>query len=159
MYPIDELWSQRMDAEVAKGHLGAKLAFTRLSFNYFISEAVFAYIVEAVHLVAREGWKLLALYRFDPDSGLWEHRAGVPDRGAGLGDLTAMLDGATPRFATAPESALAGQLDAARKIIAAADALAPTGPVHDPALSDDFERIRWFPLPGEGLAQLHAARA
>ena len=159
MYPIDDLWSRRMDAEVAKGHMGAKLAFTRLSFNYFISEAVFAYIVEAVHLVAREGWKLLALYRFDPDSGLWEHRAGVPDRGASLRDLTAMLDGATPRFETAPESALAGQLDAARKIIAAADALAPTGPVHDPALSADFERIRWFPLPGEGLAQLHAARA
>ena len=69
MLPIDEQWSQRMDAEVAKGHVGAKLAFTRLTFNYFISEAVFDYIVDAVHLLAREGWKLLPLYRFDPDSG------------------------------------------------------------------------------------------
>ena len=32
-----------------------------------------------VHLIADEGWKLLALYRFDPDSGLWQHRAGAPD--------------------------------------------------------------------------------
>ena len=37
MYPIDDAWSRRMDAEVAKGHLGAKLAFTRLTFNYFIT--------------------------------------------------------------------------------------------------------------------------
>ena len=70
-------WSRRMDAEVAKGHMGAKLAFTRLSFNYFITEAVFRYIVDAVHLLASEGWKLLPLYRFDPDTGLWQHRGGA----------------------------------------------------------------------------------
>jgi hypothetical protein len=35
---------------------------------------VFDYIVEAVHLIATEGWKLLPLYRFDPGTGLW-HRA------------------------------------------------------------------------------------
>ena len=69
-----------------KGHLGAKLAFTRLTFNYFISEAVFDYIVDAVHLLAREGWKLLPLYRFDPDSGMWQHRA-APDRPETLCDL------------------------------------------------------------------------
>ena len=62
-----------MDAEVARGHLGAKLAFARLSFNYFMSETVFEYILEAVHLVANEGWKLLPLYSFDPGSGLWRH--------------------------------------------------------------------------------------
>ena len=70
-----------MDDEVARGHLGAKLAFTRLSFNYFISETVFEYILDAVHLIADEGWKLLPLYRFDPDSGLWRHadaRARMP---------------------------------------------------------------------------------
>jgi selenocysteine lyase/cysteine desulfurase len=159
MYPIDDLWSQRMDAEVAKGHMGAKLAFTRLSFNYFISEAVFAYIVDAIHLVARQGWKLLPLYRFDPDSGMWQHRAGRPDRPARLGDLTATLDGAPPRFATAPESALAGQLDAARQVFDAVQAGPPAGPLHDPALSEEFERVRWFPLPGDGLAALLASQA
>jgi selenocysteine lyase/cysteine desulfurase len=33
VYPVDDLWSQRMHAEVAKGHLGAKLAVTRVSFR------------------------------------------------------------------------------------------------------------------------------
>ena len=93
MFPIDEQWSRRMDAEVAKGHMGAKLAFTRLTFNYFISEAVFEYIVDAVHLVAREGWKLLPLYRFDPDSGMWHHRAG---------DAASRGEPAPPRSTAAP---------------------------------------------------------
>jgi selenocysteine lyase/cysteine desulfurase len=159
MYPIDDEWSQRMDAEVAKGHLGAKLAFTRLSFNYFMSEAAFDYVVDAVHLVAAEGRKLLALYRFDPDTGLWQHRSGVPDRPAGLRDFTATRELAPARLATAPESALAGQLEAARQIVAALDARPPADPVDDPSLSDDFERIRWFPLPGEGRVQLQASRA
>ena len=44
-----------MHAEVARGHIGAKLAFTRLTFNYFISETVFAYILDAVHL-HRRAW-------------------------------------------------------------------------------------------------------
>ena len=96
MYPIDDAWSERMDAEVAQGHLGAKLAFARLSFNYFISEAVFDYIVDAVHLVADEGWKLLPLYRFDPDSGIWQ----PPRRDARRrrrSDLAVAFDGAPPR--------------------------------------------------------------
>ena len=115
---------------------------------------MFAYIVDAVHLLAREGWKLLPLYRFDPGSGLWQHRAGTPEPPASLRDAL----GPTPaRFATAPESVLAGQLEAARRILAAIDARPPTGPLDDPMPSEEFERIRWFVLPGEARAELMAA--
>jgi hypothetical protein len=139
--------------------VGAKLAFTRLSFNYFITETVFRYIVDAVHLIADEGWKLLPLYRFDPESGLWQHRGGAADTAPSLRDFAAALDGAPARLATAPESVLAGQLDAAREIIGAVRARPPAGPLHDPVPSADFERVRWFPLPGEGLAQLLTSAA
>ena len=160
MYPIDDLWSRRMDAEVSKGYLGAKLAFTRLSFNYFITETVFRYIVDAVHLIADEGWKLLPLYRFEPGSGLWQHRGGgAADTAPSLRDFAAALDGVPARLATAPESALAGQLEAAREIIDAVRARPPAGPLHDPVPSADFERVRWFPLPGEGLTQLLTSAA
>ena len=128
-------------------------------FNYFISEAVFDYIVDAVHLLADEGWKLLPLYRFDPDTGLWRHRAAMPDPPPSLRDLTAALDGGRAPVATAPESVLPGQLEAAREVIAAVQRAArPPARCYDPELSDEFERIRWFPLPGEGLAQLLAVR-
>ena len=55
MYPIDPAWSAAMRADGVRGRLGMKLAFARISFNYFISETVFDYIVEAVHLIANEG--------------------------------------------------------------------------------------------------------
>jgi hypothetical protein len=52
---------------------------------------------------------------------------------------------------------LAGQLEAARRIIAAVAVRPPPGPARRPAWSEEFERIRWFPLPGEGLDRLRAA--
>ena len=135
--------------------MGAKLAFTRLTFNYFISETVFAYILDAVHLIADHGWKLLALYRFDPRSGIWRHRAGVPDAPT---SLSTALNAVPSRFATAPEIVLPGQLEAARRVIRSVQAHPPAHPPHHPELSDEFERIRWFELPAEALDQLRAAR-
>ena len=132
MYPIDDEWSDGMHAEACLGRLGAKLAFTRISFGYFASEAVFRYVLDAVHLIADEGWRLLPFYRFDAASGLWEH-----ERGPG-------------RFssATAPESVLAVQLEEAQRIMLAAE----PAPAADAPLTPEFERVRWFPLPGEAGA-------
>ena len=154
LYSIDEGWSTRMEAEVAKGNAGAKLAFTRISFNYFISQTVLDYIVDAVHLIAGEGWKLLPLYHFDPVTGLWHHRSGAPEEPPTLRDV---LTGGRERLSSAPESVLPGQLQAARRIIAAVERRPPAGPLDDPDLTDEFERIRWFSLPGDGLARLRAA--
>jgi|tagenome__1003787_1003787.scaffolds.fasta_scaffold20972382_1 selenocysteine lyase/cysteine desulfurase/CRP-like cAMP-binding protein len=156
MYEIDEAWSDGMQAEASRGHLGARLAFVRVNFNYFTSEATFDYIVEAVDLVANEGWKLLPLYQFDPFTGLWHHESGRPRPALTLHDVsfasgTLEFDG--PR-AREPESALSGYLDEGRRIIRAVEAEPPRGPAHEPMLTSEFERIRWFPLPGEALAQL-----
>jgi selenocysteine lyase/cysteine desulfurase len=148
MYAIDEVWSARMEAEVAKGNAGAKLAFTRISFNYFISETVFDYIVDAVHLIAREGWKLLPLYRFDPVTGLWHHRCAAPEE---LPSLRDVLTGGRRQTESAPESVLPSQLKAARQIVASVQADSASATLDDPQLSEEFERIRWFPLPSEGL--------
>jgi hypothetical protein len=84
MYPVDDPWSEGMHAEVVRGHLGAKLAFTRLSFHYYLSETAFRYVVDAVRLLADEGDKLLAHYAFDPDTGLWRHRRAGECAAAGL---------------------------------------------------------------------------
>ena len=57
-------------------------------FNYFTSEAVFDYVLRAVHFLADHGWKLLPLYRFEPSSGLWEHAGRPPRRELGLEDIS-----------------------------------------------------------------------
>jgi selenocysteine lyase/cysteine desulfurase len=150
-YPIDDDWSARMEAECALGQLGAKLGFTRVGFNYFTSEAAFQYVLAAVHLLAEHAWKLLPLYRFDPASGLWRHRHAPP--------APTLADAPVPRLTRQPERALSVQLERARRIVRAVEANPPPPGPPDPELSPQFERIRWFPLPGEALARLTAADA
>lgn len=154
LYGIDDRWSDRMSAQAVEGQMGALLSFTRLSFNYVISEAAFAYILDAIHLIADEGWKLLALYDFDSATGLWRHRSGTSEPPPGLRDV---LTGTPAPLATAPESVLVDQLEAARLIIAELETHPPAGPLTDQVVSPEFERIRWFPLPGEALRQLRAS--
>ncbi|HXV96192.1 MAG TPA: aminotransferase class V-fold PLP-dependent enzyme [Gaiellaceae bacterium] len=137
------------EAEVLRGHAGIKLGFVRLTFNYFISETVFRYLVDAVDFLAEHAGKLLPLYRFDPDSGLWHHREAPREAPVSLDDLPL---GPGLRLAgtseTAPESVLPGYLEEARRIVAGIEAR-PPAPGPPPAVSDEFERLRWFPLPGD----------
>jgi selenocysteine lyase/cysteine desulfurase len=146
---IDIERSHEFEREIARGCEGIKPGWTRVSFNYFISEAVFEYIVDAVDLVATEGWKLLPLYRFDPVTGLWRHRDGPVEPPFRLTDVG--YDEATGEVVLpevphdrAPESALADYLAEARGIFAAAEKDDADGV---PDLGADFEHLRWFELP------------
>lgn len=47
-----------------------------MSWHYFPDDEVLDYIIDAVRLVARVGWRLLGEYRFFSDAGLWRHRRG-----------------------------------------------------------------------------------
>ncbi len=160
MYPIDREWSARMDALAVRGNLGAKLSLVRLGFNYFTSEAVFDYVLEAVHFLADEAWKFLPLYRFNPATGLWRHadarapRLLLADVSFASGTLTYRSD-PPPE---SPSSELADHLDEARRLARALESSPPPGPLPDPALPCEFERARWFPLPSEALLDLQQAR-
>jgi selenocysteine lyase/cysteine desulfurase len=145
-YGVDERWSKAMEAECLRGEMGAKLGFVRLGFNYFISDAVFEYILDAVHLIAEHGWKFLPLYRFDPASGLWRHRAAPP--------APTLADAVIPRALAWPDHALTHHLDEARLLVRTIEAVPPYPPADDPMVSEELEQIRWFPLPGEALARL-----
>jgi hypothetical protein len=150
-----------MGAEISLGHMGAKLSFVRVGFNYFTSEAVFDYIVEAIHLLADEGWKLLPLYRFDPYTGLWHHESGRRQPPLTLHDVSfasGTLEFEGPR-ATEPETALPRYLQEARRIIREVEATPPRAPLRDPKVTPEFEQARWFPLPGEALSELQARSA
>ena len=152
---IDIERSHEFEREIARGCEGIKPGWTRVSFNYFISEAVFQYLVEAVGLVAREGWKLVPLYRFDPVSALWRHRDGPVEPPLRLTDIGYDPDTGDLRLPDvphdrAPESDLAGYLEEARRIFAAADTSGTDGAAPD--LGPDFEQLRWFELPAVCVA-------
>lgn len=73
---IDVELSNEFQTEIARGCEGIKPGWVRVNFNYFISEAVFSYIVEAVELIADHGYRLIEDYHFEQDTGLWRHRRG-----------------------------------------------------------------------------------
>jgi selenocysteine lyase/cysteine desulfurase len=145
---IDIERSHEFEHEIASGCEGIKPGWVRVNFNYFISEASFQYVVEAVRLIAQHGWRLLGDYRFDVERGLWHHRDGVVEPPLRLAQVGYSADGEMVyphRDDTAPESALAEYLKLGEEIMLAT-APAPDDP--PTGVSVDFEQLRWFDLPG-----------
>jgi selenocysteine lyase/cysteine desulfurase len=152
---IDIERSHRFEQEIVSGCEGIKPGWVRVSFNYFISPAVFEYIVEAVHLVATYGWALLPEYRFDPYSGLWRHKHGLVEPPLRLFQLSYADDGELcwpAHHERAGEDALAGYLLEARELCEKAVARPWTEGRGGAGVSAGFEELRWFDLPDECLA-------
>ncbi|MEW6223420.1 MAG: aminotransferase class V-fold PLP-dependent enzyme [Chloroflexota bacterium] len=152
---IDLETSHEFEREIARGCEGIKPGWVRVNFNYFISEAVFEFILDAVDLVASEGWRLLPEYAFDAASGLWRHRAGLPEPPLSLRDIR-YADG---RMAYdghrrhEPESRLTGYLEEARALLADRPR-SLAAPTLDPGeVGPDFEGLRWFLLPEDVAAR------
>jgi selenocysteine lyase/cysteine desulfurase len=146
---IDLERSHEFEREIQLGCEGIKPGWIRVNFNYFISEPVFDYVVQAVHFVATWGARFLTDYAFDPHTGLWRHRAGAVEPPLRLTDIR--YDPGTgemlyPRHRdVAPESALVGYLaEAARLAESRSD---PDCTASVAALRADFEHLRWFDLP------------
>ena len=153
---IDLTTSREFEREILRGCEGIKPGWVRINFNYFISDAVFDFLLRAVHLVADEGWKLLPQYRFDPATGGWRHRRGWPEPPMGLGDVTYRAGKMEyrSRHATEPEAALERYLEEAAETIAAAEKEAGLAGVEREELSSGIEQLRWFPLPEEVAGEL-----
>jgi selenocysteine lyase/cysteine desulfurase len=150
---IDIETSHAFEREISRGCEGIKPGWVRVNFNYFISEAVFGYIVRSVAMVARDGWRLLPWYRFEPATGMWRHAAGSPEPPLSLHDVTFGVGGVTypAHRHRAGEEALAGHLEDAARILADPIALLGPAPASEgpPFVGDDFESLRWFWLPDE----------
>ncbi|MEU5894222.1 aminotransferase class V-fold PLP-dependent enzyme [Streptomyces sp. NPDC047461] len=151
---IDAATSHALLDEVVHGCDGVKPGWARVNFNYFISDTVRDYLIDAIDLIAAHGHRLLPDYRFDPHSGLWRHQAGPATPPLRLTDVRFTADGrmtaSTLRRHRLGEEALAGQLDRAREVLASRSTLPDDGPTGLPA---DFEQMRWFPLPPSCLEQ------
>ncbi len=156
---IDLARSHAFEREISRGCEGIKPGWVRVNFNYFISEAVFDFIVEAVDLVAREGWRLLPQYGFDAHSGRWLHRGGTVEPPLSLLDVR--YDDRGMHYAAhrhrEPEARLAAYLDEARAILAtppSATSATSAGISGDQGVGVDFENLRWFVLPAEAADEM-----
>ncbi|HKE49948.1 MAG TPA: aminotransferase class V-fold PLP-dependent enzyme [Actinomycetes bacterium] len=158
---IDPDRARRFADQAVAGWLGVKPGWTRLGFSFYLSEPEFDYVVRAVHLVARYGAKLLPLYQFDPHSGLWRHRdAGPPpvdlerisyDQGGRLrhpGTGSRRL----PESGSGEEPMFAGYLRQAEEILTGYQPVPESSGGGQSAITEPFDRLRWFDLPPECLS-------
>ena len=136
--------SRALSEQAGRGYLGIKPGWVRLSFNYFISDTVADFLVEAVELLGRHGHRLLGDYAFDPRTGHWRHHRAPPDPAV---SLAALLHGYPARGPIAGEDALAGYLEAARALLATESAAEPGAPPRPSWLPPELERVRDFSLP------------
>ena len=146
---IDLDRSHLFQREIDRGCEGIKPGWTRVNFNYFISDTVRDYLIDAVALIADQGVRLLPDYRFDAYTGLWHHRAGHVEPPLRLRDLTYDADGAPcypQQHDRAPETALQDYLKQAAQLMLSR----PDPPQEEGCgayLSAEFEALRWFRLP------------
>ncbi|MBO0847165.1 MAG: aminotransferase class V-fold PLP-dependent enzyme [Nocardioides sp.] len=144
---IDIERSHEFEREITGGCEGIKPGWVRVNFNYFISDTVADYIIEAVRMVAREGWRLLDDYRFDVAGGRWRHRDGLVEPPISLRAIS--YASGRPQMPsermTGGEDLLAEHLRDAAAILRAADV--PDLTAHPGHVSKDFEHLRWFDLP------------
>jgi selenocysteine lyase/cysteine desulfurase len=146
---IDEERSHAYERVVDRGCAGLKPGWVRINFTWFLTDAVIDFLIEAVRLVAREGWRVLDDYRFDAVTGGWTHRAGQAEPPMSLYDVC--FDGGEVRWPhrrlQVDDAELGDVLAHARDLLAAARP--HPDDVEVVALSPEAESLRWFPLPGE----------
>lgn len=150
---IDLDQSHQFQRQIAAGCEGIKPGWVRVNFNYFVSDVVIGYIIDAVLFVARRGHLFLGDYRFDPATALWRHHQGPIEPPLRLHQLHYAEDGALvypQHHDRAPESDLPRYLQEA-------EALAATGERDendvDGHVSADFDALRWFELPARCLTR------
>ena len=150
---IDLERSHEFEREITRGCEGIKPGWVRVNFNYFISDQVVDFILDAVHFVADQGWRLLPHYRFDPETALWRHRRPLAEPPLSLHDIDysqgAMDYRHRPHLHS--DDDLTGYLKQAKAILADLAVAEPPEPLGAPLVTPDFEQLRWFPLPDELL--------
>jgi selenocysteine lyase/cysteine desulfurase len=144
---IDVATSRRFEHEISEGCEVIKPGWVRINFNYFISEEEFSYLVDVVHLMANEGWRLLPDYEFDVATSVWSHRSGTPEPPMTLETVEFGPQGLSfdSHLHRADDSHYEAYLAEARRIFSECAAR----PSATPRLTPAAESLRWFPLPDE----------
>jgi selenocysteine lyase/cysteine desulfurase len=142
---IDASTSLLFEKEITLGCEVIKPGWVRVNFNYFITEDEFQFIVDAVHLIADEGWRLLSQYRYEADTALWRHADGIPEPPMSLDAVDFTTPRAMGEVHREPQARFPEYLAEARAILR--NAVVTDG--EGEPLDEEAEALRWFALPSD----------
>lgn len=158
LFDIDDSRSANILRAISDGYIGARPGWVRLTFNYFMTDAVADYIIQAVQLIGKHGWAMLPQYTFDPKTGMWAHRQGPTVPPLSLNELSYTKGGILrwrQRMKTTNESVLPGYIQEAENLLARAARKIDKDILYedDSKISTAFDAVRWFDLPSVCLAE------
>ncbi len=142
---MDMPYSKSLEAEIVEGNGILRPGWVRLNFNYFLAEETFDYMLSAIELIAKAGWRMLPYYEYNDASGIWAYKGEGMKLNMRLADIS-YQDG---RFSI-PKKDMGGRcpsLDAC--LSQAEDILLNSKGEAGKAitLSPQAEGLRWFALP------------
>jgi len=131
--------SAKLDSAITAGAMILRPGWVRLNFNYFVSDEHLNYILTAIELIADHGWKRMGDYRFNRDSGAFEHKHGLSRLPVSLYEFSV-----DDQYQTIPQHSgpLNCYLNEAKQILSAKPGVSWTSD-----LSAEEESMRWFYLP------------
>ncbi len=142
--------SRAYEQLVLQGENGLKPGWVRLGFNYFFDDETVDYIIAAIEMIAKDGWRLLPEYGFNPHTGVWRHKNASTQGMPSLRDLAYVADQnriETPK----PLHKLSAQLLQAERILQQATAC----PCEHPATKSGD--LRWFLTPQDAMVGANAS--
>ncbi|KAL1110423.1 hypothetical protein AAG570_007954 [Ranatra chinensis] len=131
--------------------------FTRISLPYFMPDTEVAFVLEALKMVATEGWKLLPQYILNPETGEWRHHTNLVFRERKWLGAIHYSDGKmsvnerrTSSVSPCPKN-YADCLSIARNTFNHARKMAQRYPLADQCVmfEGELNDLRWFMLPSE----------
>ncbi|WP_237065184.1 aminotransferase class V-fold PLP-dependent enzyme [Microbulbifer guangxiensis] len=129
--------SEALESVVAGGESLLKPGWVRLNFNYFLDTETVDYLIDAIDLIADQGYRLLPYYQYDADAGVWRYQGAH-----GEPPLPLSLDGGLAPAPDRVDAPLAEFIEQARAILSE-----PRGEIcAQPILSPRAENLRWFNL-------------
>ena len=146
---MDMQYSRAIESEIQQGAMVLRPGWVRLNFNYFIDEGEFEYLLSAIMLVAKHGWRLLPHYHFDNDSGVWRYQRQQDRSTRSLNALNFAAYCQQARPETEPTLDLTEQLQFAEQTLLSTNHTDGNARL---ILSETAERLRWFVLPQDVAA-------
>jgi len=152
---IDSGRSRAYESAIMDGWEGMKPGWVRINFNYFTSDVILSYLIDAMTFIADHGWRFLLDYYFDLRTGLWEHHQGHLREPLNLHDLP--LNDGIPVVRCQSENSehFSSYLEQARALVAGRPAPLLDQPSGLPA---NLEELRDFALPLACLQQVYAEK-
>lgn len=157
---IDLKESKAFQKVISEGFEGIKPGWVRISFHYLISDAVLAYLINAVHLIACFGIRMLPDYHFDAETGIWTNKNVLRQKHAILKEFRFEKKEILKEFRfkkkvcssskNVSEKVLKSYLQKAIELFDRKPYLASNAKCQT-ELPEEFESLRWFHLPPQCL--------